>query len=47
MNTRKLWKIGAFEETAERLSAANDIAGSLGISSLCAKLLLMRGYDTV
>ncbi len=47
MNTRKIWKVGDFEETVERLSAVNDIAGSLGISSTCAKLLLMRGYDSV
>lgn len=47
MNTRKIWKVGDFEETVERLSAVNDIASSLGISATCAKLLLMRGYDSV
>ena len=47
MNTRKIWKVGDFEETVERLSAVNDIASSLGISVTCAKLLLMRGYDSV
>ena len=47
MNTRKIWKVGAFEENAERLSTVNNIAGSLGISSVCAKLLFMRGYDSV
>lgn len=47
MNTRKIWKVGQFEESAAALSAVNDIAAGLGISSLSAKLLYMRGYDTV
>lgn len=47
MNTRKIWKVGQFDESAASLSAVNDIAASLGISSLSARLLYMRGYDTV
>ena len=47
MSTRKIWKVGSLEETVERLSSVNNIGGSLGVSSVCAKLLFMRGYDTV
>ena len=47
MNTRKVWEVGHFEESADRLSAVNEMAISLGITALCAKLLHMRGYDTV
>lgn len=47
MNTRKIWKVGHFEETPDSLSAVNDIAANLGISSLAARLLFLRGYDTV
>ena len=47
MNTRKIWKVGRFEETADRLSSVNDIALNLGISTLCSRLLYLRGYDTV
>ena len=47
MNTRKVWEVGQFEESADRLSAVNEMAIALGITALCAKLLHMRGYDTV
>ena len=47
MNTRKIWRVSQPEETAERLSAVNNIAAALGITSTCARVLYGRGYDTV
>ena len=47
MQTRKIWKVGAFEETAESLCAINNIASRFGITRACAKLLYLRGYDSV
>ena len=47
METRKIWKVGEFRETADSLSAINNIASRFGITHACAKLLYLRGYDSV
>ena len=47
MNTRKIWKVGRLEETDETLSAVNEIAQQFGLTLPCAKLLFLRGYDSV
>lgn len=47
METRKIWRVEAFSENAESLSAVNDIAARFGITRACAKLLYLRGYDSV
>ena len=47
METRKIWKIGGTELDAKALSCITAISSALGISSVCAKLLYLRGYETV
>ena len=47
METRKIWSVGEFSETPESLAAVNDMISRFGITRACAKLLYMRGYDSV
>lgn len=47
MESKKIWSVGALEETAETLSAVNDIMSRFGVTRACAKLLCLRGYDSV
>ena len=47
MNTKNIWKIGAVSEETADLSVINNIAAGFGITLACAKLLYLRGYDTV
>lgn len=47
METRKIWKVGGIGDNAEALSSVSAISSALGISSVCAKLLYLRGYKTV
>lgn len=47
MKMRKIWKVGKIDNDAETLSCISAISTTLGISSVCAKLLYSRGYKTV
>ncbi len=47
MDTRKIWKVGEWTENAQSRSAVNDIAARFGITEACARLLYLRGYDSV
>lgn len=47
MEIRKIWKVRGIGNDAEVLSSVSAISSSLGVSSVCAKLLYQRGYKTV
>ncbi len=47
MEIKKIWKVGGIGENADALAAVGEISASLGVSSVCAKLLYQRGCDTV
>lgn len=47
MERRKIWKIGGIGDDAEALSCVSAISSALGVSSVCAKLLYLRGCKTV
>ena len=47
MEIRRIWDVGEPCADTEALALINEISAALGISSLCAKLLCARGYNTL
>ena len=47
MDIRKIWSVGGIGDDPEALAAVNEISVATGVSSACAKLLYLRGCDTV
>ena len=47
MEIKKIWRVGGIGDNADALATVSEISSSLGVSAACAKLLYLRGCDSV